>query len=205
MPWPTDADASKLIRLKHTKDFHENLANVREVMNVANAEFEATAEQYRLLARKSINQADLRRYVKKVLKVEDESKLSTRMKNIIEEILGRCESGKGNDLPSVRGTYWTAYNGVNEWLAYQRGHSQQNRLNSLWFGDSAPTSTASLWKRRWRWRSETQGTGAVVDGQPRCRSPRKTNAKQTKSTGWAMKTKYLQHVITFGGERHDSW
>jgi phage/plasmid-like protein (TIGR03299 family) len=137
------ADASKLIRLKHTKDIHENLANVREVMKVANQEFEATAEQYRLLARKSINQADLCRYVKKVLKVEGD-KISTRMKNTIEEILGKCESGKGNDLPSVRGTLWTAYNGFNEWLAYDRGHNQQNRLNSLWFGDSANVNRFAL-------------------------------------------------------------
>jgi phage/plasmid-like protein (TIGR03299 family) len=137
------ADASKLIRLKHTKDLHENLANVREVMNVANAEFEATAQQYRLLARKTINQADLRRFVKKVLKVEGD-KISTRMKNTIEDILGKCESGKGNDLPSVKNTYWTAYNGFNEWLAYDRGHNQQNRLNSLWFGDSANVNRFAL-------------------------------------------------------------
>jgi len=137
------ADASKLIRLKHTKDLHENLANVREVMNVANAEFEASAEQYRLLARKSINQADLRRYVKKVLKVEGD-KISTRTANIIEAIVAKCETGKGNDLPSVRGTLWTAYNGFNEWLGYDRGHNQPNRLNSLWFGDSANVNRFAL-------------------------------------------------------------
>src|SRR5262249_55530542 len=118
-------DASKLIRLKHTKDLQQNLENVREVMNLANQQFKATAQQYRLLARKSINQADLRRYVKKVLKVDDDNKITTRTQNIINEIIGRSESGKGNDLPSVRGTYWTAYNGVNEWLAYERGHNQQ--------------------------------------------------------------------------------
>jgi phage/plasmid-like protein (TIGR03299 family) len=137
------ADASKLIRVRHSASVIENLANIREVMNVANAEFEATAEQYRLLARKSINQNDLRRYVKKVLKVEGD-KISTRTMNMIQEIIGRCESGKGNDLASVRGTLWTAYNGVNEWLAYQRGHSVSNRLNSLWFGDSANMNKHAL-------------------------------------------------------------
>jgi phage/plasmid-like protein (TIGR03299 family) len=136
-------DASKLIRLKHTRDIHENLENIRQVMSLANAQFEATAEQYRLLARKSINQADLRRYVKTVLVVKDDQP-STRMKNTIDEIIGKCESGKGNDLPSVRGSYWTAYNGLNEWLAYQRGHNQQNRLNSLWFGDSAKVNRFAL-------------------------------------------------------------
>src|SRR4029077_19321005 len=44
------SDASKLIRVKHTKDVLQNLANIREIMNLANAEFESTAEQYRRLA-----------------------------------------------------------------------------------------------------------------------------------------------------------
>jgi phage/plasmid-like protein (TIGR03299 family) len=137
-------DTSKLIRLKHTKDVLENLANVREIMNLANAEFEATAEQYRLLARRSINQADLRRYVKKVFKVEDGQDTGTRMANIMEEVMALAEAGRGNNLPSIRGTYWSAYNGVSEWLTYSRGRSEDNRLNSLWFGDSANTNRHAL-------------------------------------------------------------
>src|SRR5215469_9650355 len=117
------SDASKLIRLKHTKDVLTNLANVREVMNLANQEFEATAEQYRLLARKDINQADLRKYVRRVLKADDREQVSSRTANQIEGIVRLCETGRGNDLPSIRGTYWAAYNGVSEWLGYERGRS----------------------------------------------------------------------------------
>jgi phage/plasmid-like protein (TIGR03299 family) len=138
------SDASKLIRIKHTKDVLENLANVREVMNLANQEFEATAEQYRLLARSSINQADLRRYVKQVFQVEEGQEGSTRLKNVMEEIVRLAEAGRGNELPSVSGTLWTAYNGVSEWLGYQRGNSQGNRLNSLWFGDGASLNKHAL-------------------------------------------------------------
>lgn len=138
------ADASKLIRVRHTRDVHENLANIRETMNRANAEFEATAEQYRLLARRSINQDDLRRYVKRVLKVEDRAKLSTRTENIIREITGRCEAGRGNALPGVSGTWWAAYNGVTEWLAYGRGREPQHRLDSLWFGCNAAMNREAL-------------------------------------------------------------
>lgn len=138
------SDASKLIRIKHTRDVLENLANVREVMDLANQEFEATAEQYRRLARKSVNQADLRRYVNRVLKIEDEQDISTRSKNIMEEIVRLAEAGRGNDLPSVRGTLWTAYNGVSEYLTYNRGRNGDNRLNSLWFGDSAITNRHAL-------------------------------------------------------------
>ena len=137
------ADASKLIRVKHSASVIENLANIREVMNLANQEFEASAEQYRLLARKSINQNDLRSYVKRVLKV-DNQKISTRTANIINEIMGLCESGKGNSLPSIKNTYWSSYNGITEWLGYQRGNSESNRLNSLWYGDSANMNKHAL-------------------------------------------------------------
>jgi phage/plasmid-like protein (TIGR03299 family) len=138
------SDASRLIRVKHSRSLHENLANIREIMNLANSEFEATAEQYRRLARKSINHDDLRRYVRKVFMVEDAEVASTRLQNIMAEITRLAEVGRGNDLPSVRGTLWTAYNGVAEWLAYQRGNSNGNRLNSLWFGDSAVLNQAAL-------------------------------------------------------------
>ncbi|WP_149112411.1 DUF932 domain-containing protein [Limnoglobus roseus] len=138
------ADASKLIRIKHTRDVLQNLANVRAVMNLANSQFEATAEQYRLLARKSINQSDLRTYVRRVFKLEDDQDASTRMKNIVEEIVRLAETGRGNDLPSIRGTYWSAYNGVSEWLTHERGRSADTRMNSLWFGDGASTNKHAL-------------------------------------------------------------
>jgi CRISPR/Cas system-associated endonuclease Cas1 len=120
------------------------LANVREVMNLANQQFEATAEQYRLLARKSINQADLRKYVRRVLKVEDGQEPGPRLQNIAEEIARLAEEGRGNDLPSIRGTYWSAYNGVSEWLTHNRGRSEGSRLNSLWFGDGASLNRHAL-------------------------------------------------------------
>jgi len=153
------ADASKLIRLKHSKNVHTNLDNLRDVMNLVNAEFEATAEQYRLLVSKSINQNDLRKYVKTVFKIDaednviwtagDRSKemkevVSERQKNILEEVIGLCEAGKGNNLPSVRGTYWSAYNGVTEYLSYVNGRNEDNRLNSLWFGQNSNMNKLAL-------------------------------------------------------------
>src|SRR5262245_13657755 len=60
------------------------------------------------------------------------------------EITGLCESGRGNARPSVSGTYWTAYNGVTEWLSYQRGRTPENRLNSLWFGEGANLNRQAL-------------------------------------------------------------
>jgi len=139
-----NADASKLIRVKHSKSVHEHLENIREVMNLANAQFEATAEQYRLLARKDINQADLEKYVRKVFKIDEANEVSSRMQNILDEVVGLAEAGVGNNLPSVRGTYWAAYNGVTEYLSHQHGRNESNRLNSLWFGENAHVNRHAL-------------------------------------------------------------
>ena len=57
---------SKLLRIKHTSSVNDTLDMVRGVMDLAVAEFHATAEQYRRLAECQINEADLRKYIKRV-------------------------------------------------------------------------------------------------------------------------------------------
>jgi phage/plasmid-like protein (TIGR03299 family) len=139
-----NADASQLIRLRHSKSLASNLTNIREVMNLANQAFEATAEQYRRLARKDINQADLRRYVRRVLGVDEGAAPSARLANQIEQIVGLAEAGRGNDLPSVRGTYWTAFQGFTHWLTHERGRTLHSRLDSLWYGEGAAINRRAL-------------------------------------------------------------
>lgn len=138
------AEASRLIRVRHTGDVLGTLMAVREVMDLADREFEATAVQYRRLARTPVNQADLKRYVRRALRVDDESDTSTRMANIVEQVVGLAEAGRGNDLPSVRGTLWTGYNAVTEYLGYSRGRTRANRLNALWYGDGASLNRHAL-------------------------------------------------------------
>lgn len=138
------SDASKLIRLRHSKSLAANLANIREVVDAANAEFTATADQYRLLARRDINPADLRKYVTRVLRLDERDAPSARAARAVEQIIGLCEAGRGNDLPSIKNTYWSALNGVSEWLGYNRGRGQASRIDSLWFGDSAAVNKFAL-------------------------------------------------------------
>lgn len=138
------SEATRLIRIRHTDQAKRNMEDVRELMNLANSEFEATAEQYRRLASRHINTADLMRYVKTVLKVDPKDEVSPRMKNIIERVIGMAESGRGNTLTSVKGTYWTAYNGVTEYLGYEYGRTQDARMDNLWFGQNSNVNKAAL-------------------------------------------------------------
>lgn len=137
---------SKLIRIRHSTKVVENMENIREIMDIANQEFEATAEQYRQLARKGIHQGDLRKYVKILLDVENvkDDELPTKTKNIMDEMFAMVEAGRGQDNPLVRGTWWAAYNGVNEYLNYSKGRNTSNRMDSLWFGQGASMNMKAL-------------------------------------------------------------
>lgn len=147
--------ASSLIRVRHSSNVAEDVEALREAMNLANAEFEATAEQFRALARREIDSRDLEAYVRLVFKrnrrvdestaeetpIEDDD---TSGKRIIPRVVELFERGRGNDAPNVRGTMWAAYNAVTEYLSYGRGKAAEARLNSLWFGESAQINKRAL-------------------------------------------------------------
>ena len=114
-------DASRLIRIKHSKSVLENLEAVRETINIANERFEATGEHTTCLARKSINRADVRAYVYRVLDIEKEEEASTQIKNIAQSMIDLAETGRGNDLPGVREPSGASFNGIAEISGLQPG------------------------------------------------------------------------------------
>jgi phage/plasmid-like protein (TIGR03299 family) len=161
--------SSKLIRVRHSKQVNKNVDAIRDIINIANADFEATAEQFRFLASRHINANDLRKYVTVVLKLDEKENISTRSRNmildierrftsmvgadfdfankekeILEAVTENFEAGRGTENKRSRGTYWTAYNAVNEYLNYERGNSKETRLNSLWFGVNAASNKFAL-------------------------------------------------------------
>ncbi|MFO0845841.1 MAG: DUF932 domain-containing protein [Gemmataceae bacterium] len=133
---------SQLVRLRHSSGVVQNLANVRDTIDAVNARFEATAEQYRRLATRDVNQADLRRYIARVLDAGAEP--SPRLANIVERVTELFEAGAGNDTVYVSGTWWAAFNGLTEWLSHERGRTADSRVNSLWYGDAAAMNHRAL-------------------------------------------------------------
>lgn len=128
---------SQLLRLKHTTNLIENMASVREVMNLAAKEFQASAEQYRALAAREIDPDDLEAYVRVVFQTKEEQKPQG-----LAKIIHLFENGRG--AKEAGSTYWGAYNAINEYLNYHRGKDQDKRLNSLWFGNGAQTGKRAL-------------------------------------------------------------
>jgi phage/plasmid-like protein (TIGR03299 family) len=142
-----NSEASQMIRIRHTSGMHAALENVWEIVNTANAAFEATAEQYRKLANtKIVNRVDLRKYVIKVLKLTEQKDgtLTARSANTLAAVMENVYAGRGQSLESIRGTWWSAYNGVTEYLSHQRGRSDDTRLNAAWFGESVNLNATAL-------------------------------------------------------------
>jgi len=125
---------SKIVRVKHNKNTEVNLEMLRDALSADLQSFETTAEKYRLLAHRGCNKSDLLKYVKQVCGVEEGEEISTRMKNTIDRIIHLSEEGMGQkNNPLVSGTWWAAYNGVTEYLNYEKGNNENNRLTNLWF------------------------------------------------------------------------
>jgi hypothetical protein len=138
-----------LIRVRHHKFVKENVEKLRDIMNLADQEFEATCDQYRFLASRAINTADLHKYVKVVMlsaadQIKEEVDVSTRSKNIMGRVEELFESGRGTDIAGVNGTWWGAYNAVSEYLNYEKGRNEQNRMDSLWFGQNGNQNRDAL-------------------------------------------------------------
>jgi hypothetical protein len=133
-----ESRASKLLRVKHTARLLKNLDDIREIMSLARREFRATVKQYNRLAAKDINTKDLEAYVRKVFELPD----NKGGKELIPAIAFLFEGGRG--AKEAGKTYWGAYNAVNGYLNYFRGKTQDNTLNSLWYGDSAEVNKRAL-------------------------------------------------------------
>jgi len=132
-----ESKASKLLKVRHSSGLKANLELVRETMNIATQEFDATIKQYREMASKEITSVKLEKYVRKVFNIE-----KTGGDKLLPKIIYLFENGRGSREAGK--TYWGAYNAVNGYFNYFRGKTQENTLNSIWFGESAELNRKAL-------------------------------------------------------------
>lgn len=126
---------SKLIRIRHSSKVLTNLNNIRETVDAINADFEATAEQFRRLAVKGVNQKDLEKFVRILMDVDTEipaADIGTRKKNLMQKVFDLIEAE--NKTSAAKDTWWTCYNGYNSYLQHHYGRNAENRVDNLWFG-----------------------------------------------------------------------
>jgi phage/plasmid-like protein (TIGR03299 family) len=139
-------DKSRLLRVNHSSRVNENLDKIRDIVNAADAKFEATADQYRALSRSDVSQKELEAYVEIVFQFKnlDAERRALAKKKAVENIQRLFETGYGQDLKGAKGTYWGLYNAVTQYLSYEKGRNEDSRLNSLWFGNSSVINQRAL-------------------------------------------------------------
>jgi phage/plasmid-like protein (TIGR03299 family) len=141
-----NTNESRLLRINHSKRVNDRLDQVREIINAADAKFEATAEQYRALAKADVDQKALEKYVEIVFdfKSIDAQRREIARTKAVENIQRLFETGYGANLKTANGTAWGLYNSVTQYLSYEQGKSQDSRLNNLWFGQSRNVNRRAL-------------------------------------------------------------
>lgn len=159
------SSASKLIRIRHHGSVDKALEKIRDVMNVVDRTFQATADQYRALAKAGCDDADLKKYVNLVFAPERvkkaiglqaaewvEEELSQEMadaageldSNVYPKVRELFEAGRGVEVKGVRGTLWGAYNAISEYIVHERGKDAATRLDSAWFGQGFAQNQKAL-------------------------------------------------------------
>jgi phage/plasmid-like protein (TIGR03299 family) len=123
------SEASRLLKVRHNRNVVEHLEEIRGIMNLAQAEFAAAGDDYRQLAKKKISATMLKDYVITVFGIKE-----PKRSEVIPKVVNLFESGRG--AREAESTLWGAYNAVNEYLNYYRCQTLDNRMDSLWFGES---------------------------------------------------------------------
>lgn len=129
------SDASKLLRVRHTASQGTALSTIRETIDMVDQEFNATAAQYRMLMNARVSLADLRNYLKMVNDVNPDTSdkaLGGVMRNRINRMVDLAMDGIGNE----GATFWSAYNGVTQYLTHEYGSDNEKRVWSMMQGAS---------------------------------------------------------------------
>lgn len=123
-----ESKASRLLKVRHNRRVVARLEEVRGIMTLAHEEFVAAVKHYQRLSKKGIKFDQLREYVIRVFGIKE-----PKRSEVLPKVIRLFGCGRGAQVAGD--TYWGAYNAVNEYLNYFRCQTQDNRMDSLWFGN----------------------------------------------------------------------
>lgn len=137
-------DTEHSISIRHTGVISQKVAEAQRLLGLTVKYYDELSHVYNALARKNVTQIEVRDFLRKLVPDTKDDKATTRTQNIRHEIEHLFQSGKGNDLSSIRGTAWALLNGVAEYTTHRRSargttesEKRSNRLDSTWFGTGA--------------------------------------------------------------------
>lgn len=124
---------------RHTTNIKNKLEKAKEVLGLANQEFDQFVEFAKLLTKYKMKVADFEKFAEAMVPDNPELDINTRAENTRQEITNLFEGGRGQDIKGVAGTGWAAYSAVVEFANYYRtsrggAAAQERRFESSLFG-----------------------------------------------------------------------
>lgn len=135
---------SKLIRLRHNVNVVKSLDTISEIMNLANQSFDATAEQYKFLAKHTVSVKELQKFINIVLDLKLTKEKEFKESKALATVVNIFDHPRGGQIKGATGTWWAAYNAVTEFFTHENGKTADNRMSSVWFGRNAKRSADAL-------------------------------------------------------------
>jgi phage/plasmid-like protein (TIGR03299 family) len=147
--------ASSNYEMTHTSGIFERIVDAREALGLVTQYFERMGDVLNMMKTRTMTDAERKSYVYALfpMKVKSEASLEgfedtlnaeigPRIKVYVEKMFELLETGKGTDLPGVKGTLYGAFNAACEfadhWKPVKGNNDPLNRkLDSIWFGTAA--------------------------------------------------------------------
>ena len=125
------------IRVPHSTTF--NASEVKQELGIGLSSWDTFMANIKSMSNRPINKFEAMSYLVNVLGDADLPLNSQPNQKAIQTVYGLYTgAGKGSELASAKGTAWGILNGVTEYVdSHRRAHSQDNRLDSAWFGIGA--------------------------------------------------------------------
>ena len=136
---------SEGVSIRHSGDLKSKVNEAKRLLGLSLDFYKVFEQQTQTLVKEQMDSNRLDRYFNTVIfgrDTEDEEDANGMNRKFLLNHL--FESGKGNNVPGVRGTAWAAYNAVTEMVDYHStirnvATDASNRLKNIWFGAGAKT------------------------------------------------------------------
>jgi phage/plasmid-like protein (TIGR03299 family) len=127
------------VYLRHTMNIKNRLEKAKEVLGLANKEFDKFVEFAQALSKLKMSATNFEKFSEFLVPDNPEAESNTRAENTRMELSNLFTDGRGQNLPGVRGTGWAAYSAVVEFANYFRSSrggdaAQERRFESSLFG-----------------------------------------------------------------------
>ncbi len=145
----TRSEDARIFTLRHTKNIHERIEWVRGLVESIRVDSEIAIESFRALAGRQMGSAEIETYLRGVFPDPvdtDAIRARGNAERVRGEITALVESGRGAEIPGVRGTAWGLLNAVTEHVDHVRtaGYEEERRLSTIWFGAGANLKAKAL-------------------------------------------------------------